>query len=1090
MIQNWDLISRRDEETGDIRYALLIDGTEHDARIISKKLGKYLSTPSVAEPPFSYEFLLSGTFDDTQLDRIRIAVSEGVANANRISQFSPEGPMGDTLFNTTTSGLDKTQSIPTFFTLAPSSVIRDENGVPLETKTIKQSLDLDMVTSQFSIQTAPDLTETKDKNTISLDEDTPSDSTTPTEATEPKESLTLDLNTGDTSAQTASPDTEEPVQNSISLDEVEQEPVLPEELTQKEEVSQPEETEQPEEITQPAEEAQPAETEQEAGSSPLSEIPQEDIAEKTSTSYIPATDLGSLSFFAQETPQNLPPQTDKSTNEEPPVAAEPVSTEQQEQSAPDPSSVTEKKEAAAFPLNDHDMLNKDMEGTLLDNVPLEDIFAAETKMDVFVDADSNTQQQQKRDKLTQATSATPPSDSFFDIFEQDLKDQTSVIDLTQLRAKHEQEKQNDQAQPKQNTEPEIPQIAPFAQQVETQSVTIEDKQSSLSIKEEPKEEKEPPKEDISSTKKTFHASRPHKNQPTLDNLPEITLRQRVTDFSADELSEPPQEVPQMDPLEATTHEKPAGNPTPKENTVASKTSMPTLAPVPTPQPEPATKHKITLKPTDTKTGMNTVTNLPRKNTMENKKTILKLKPKPHVPTPPVMKPAAPKVPVAKPPVPTPAPANKPTTPSTPIETEQDPAEKTHTFDHSIQMPRTELKKHNWPLEIPLIPTYTLNNMVMSVNRFAHATAISVIESPGKLYNPLVFYGASGTGKSHILNALAYAFSQKFGQTNIFMTNGVRLSRGIQRYIMEGNIEKFDRFISSVKVLLIDDIHLLAINEQNRSYISKLLNTFLKEQKQIVITSKYPPESLEKLEELIKFHLDSGWISELKSATGPTYVKIVKKMLIDNHVDLSDSQVEEFFCNKDMTLGSVSRSVRRLKVLENLLPQHLGAKQYSQSAILEKLIPSKGEDETSSVYSTDPATITSITPHGNGEWGRIGVFYPQNYAHHMNWMVFALQQRAKELGLEGGFDIVVRSSYATENIISSAFKIANLCDNKKLKGAMILGPSTQMCDPAVRENFYDILTHMLEVMLIRCGIINEESVRLPSTYVKLLSELMR
>ena len=379
-------------------------------------------------------------------------------------------------------------------------------------------------------------------------------------------------------------------------------------------------------------------------------------------------------------------------------------------------------------------------------------------------------------------------------------------------------------------------------------------------------------------------------------------------------------------------------------------------------------------------------------------------------------------------------------------------ERTKTIDHSIQVSLSELKKHNWPLEVPLVPTYTLNNMVMSVNRFAHATAISVIESPGKLYNPLVLHGPTGTGKSHFLNAMAYAFSQKFGQANIFMTNGVRLSRGIQRYIMEGNIEKFDQFMSTVKVLLIDDIHLLAINEQNRAYISKLLNTFLKEQKQIVITSKYPPESLEKLEELIKFRLDSGWISELKSPTGQVQFKITKKMLMDNHVDLTDSQIGDFFSEDNMTLGTVQRSIRRLKVLENLLPPNLTPQQRSAAAILEKLLASQGEDETSHILTVDPSTITSITAMGNGEWGRIGFFYPANCSDKMNWMVYSLQERARELGIEGGPEIVVRSSYATENIISSAFKIANLCDNKKLKGAVILGPKHGTCDLSVRENF--------------------------------------
>ena len=212
--------------------------------------------------------------------------------------------------------------------------------------------------------------------------------------------------------------------------------------------------------------------------------------------------------------------------------------------------------------------------------------------------------------------------------------------------------------------------------------------------------------------------------------------------------------------------------------------------------------------------------------------------------------------------------------------------------------------------------------------------------------------------------------------------------------------------------------------------------------------------------------------------------------MDNHIDLTDSQITSFFRADHMTLGTVQRSIRRLKVLESLLPHNVDAQQRSAAALLEKLLASKGEDQTSRIITTSPDKITSIVTMGNGEWGRIGFFYPANCADKMNWMVFSLQQRARELGIEGGPEIVVRSSYATENIISSAFKIANLCDNKKLKGAIILGPRPGDCDPSVRENFYDILTHMLEVMLIRCGIINFESVRQPSMYVKVLAELMR
>ncbi|MBO7238777.1 MAG: ATP-binding protein, partial [Elusimicrobiaceae bacterium] len=417
-------------------------------------------------------------------------------------------------------------------------------------------------------------------------------------------------------------------------------------------------------------------------------------------------------------------------------------------------------------------------------------------------------------------------------------------------------------------------------------------------------------------------------------------------------------------------------------------------------------------------------------------------------------------------------------------------DKTTTIDHSIELPLSELKKHNWPLEVPLIPTYTLENMSISINRFAHATAISVIENPGRLYNPLVLHGASGTGKTHFLHAIGYALSKKYGQENIFITNGVRLSRGIQRYIMEGNIAKFEEFTSSVKALLIDDIHLISINEQNRSHLSKLLNDFMKQQKQIVITSKYPPENLAKLEELLNFKLDSGWISDLKHAQGPARMRIIQNMLGSNGINITNEDVNRFFGHANMSLGTVVRSIRRVRVLEKLMFQNNTTQKPSAITIFDQLLATKGEDQSSLIAQKSINDIQSVSVLGNGEWGRIGFFYPQNNSNMMNWMLFALQQRAKELNIPGGPELAVRSSYSTENIISSAFKIANLCDNKKLKGAVILGPSISSCEPSVRENFYDILTHMLEIMLIRCGVINFEEAAAPSTYVKILAELLR
>ncbi|MBQ8032900.1 MAG: ATP-binding protein [Elusimicrobiaceae bacterium] len=709
-----------------------------------------------------------------------------------------------------------------------------------------------------------------------------------------------------------------------------------------------------------------------------------------------------------------------------------------------PKDVPEKPaDTGTLSISDKDMLLADMEGSVLEKMPLEDILSAHTRYDMFVDtanpSQPQTQQTQKEEKLASVQAEQLDT---FDVFEPEVQEPSSTQDVNEVHeitnrlAKKNMDFTNKPTPPSQDAaadasqEASVPQAnTPASPQVPFTLGAAQEKKhkfADLSSEELPQEEK-------------LENTLPPQAEKS---LPEITIRE-----------EDPKILTRTFNLE-TTFNTEIIRKQQAHNTQARQEGRPTE---PAPQTPP---HKTVLH-----------LKKPSASVPQAGKTILRLRRK-DAPTQPSV------------------PQTLKSTVSAERAAQNSMLAKQKGIDHSIEIPLSELKKHNWPLEVPLVPTYTLNNMVMSVNRFAHATAISVIESPGKLYNPLVLHGGTGTGKTHFLNALAYAFSQKFGQEHVFMTNGVRLSRGIQRYVMEGNIDKFENFMESVRALLIDDIHLLAINEQNRAFISKLLNTFIREQKQIVITSKYPPESLEKLEELIKFKLDSGWISELKPPTGATHFRIVKKMLIENGVDLNDKQIEEFFSAPHMTLGTITRSIRRLKVLENLIFPHVPEEKQSHASIFEKLLATKGEDPTSELATKDPQEITGISTVGNGEWGRIGFFYPQNCADMMNWMVYALEQRAKELGIEGGFDIVVRSSYATENIISSAFKIANLCDNKKLKGAVILGPKPNTCDPSVRENFYDILTHMLEIMLIRCGIINYENVRLPSTYVKVLSELMR
>ena len=155
------------------------------------------------------------------------------------------------------------------------------------------------------------------------------------------------------------------------------------------------------------------------------------------------------------------------------------------------------------------------------------------------------------------------------------------------------------------------------------------------------------------------------------------------------------------------------------------------------------------------------------------------------------------------------------------------------YDHTIQTTSMQVyKKSNWPIEMPIVPSFTLESMDMSSNRFSHAAAMSMVENPGMTNNPFFLYGESGSGKTHFLNALGVEFSKKFPIDQIFITNGVRFSRGIQRAIENNSIDSVQEFLDKAQVLIIDDIHLTAVNEINKDFISKALNDFVNQHKHL------------------------------------------------------------------------------------------------------------------------------------------------------------------------------------------------------------------------------------------------------------------
>ncbi len=679
------------------------------------------------------------------------------------------------------------------------------------------------------------------------------------------------------------------------------------------------------------------------------------------------------------------------------------------------------------------LIEKDQSENLKAQVPLDDIFAAETICQFY--DDKNSSEQPKIEKIEEPTPMPTPR----------------VITITQNRILEENLKQE---KANQENKPQAP--AEEKQAVPTPKAPAKPAPAQPVQKQAPK---------APATPKTPAAQQPaapavkpqqKKVSPNIPVIPAAKIVAKESALATPKKQEAELLSPKASSIPVIKEEKTADNSVNKDlNTKENKNSIPKI----NLSEEEISKMKKASNQKDTSAA-------------------------PKAPLAPVQEQPAQKQEVSEPQTPPDSQKAKPM-PAPKVKKEQIDG-----FDHTIQTTSIPVyKKSNWPIEMPIVPSFTLDSMDMSSNRFAHAAAMTIVDNPGSLYNPFFVFGESGCGKTHFLNAIGSEFTKKFPLDQIFITNGVRFSRGVQRAIENGTIDKVKEFLDSAQVLIIDDIHLTAVNETNKDFISQVLNDYVAKRKQLVISSKYPPQGLSRFEELTNFQLSQGRIYELKTLRPNHFLKAYMRMILDAQVDLTEAQCRGFFGRENLTLGMIAKDIKRIKVLARRIKDS-GSVPLSYEQLLNYITAISGEDATSQLESLDLSSPLSIRRGENTNWGNFGFFFPKESVDKFKWMVYATMQRAKELGIKGGFNFALKSAYSTEHIIASAFKIANVCDSKNLKAAIILGPDPRVIQPAIRDNFCDILSHMLEVMMIRCAIIPYEDIKKPSSYVKVLGDVLK
>jgi chromosomal replication initiator protein len=196
-------------------------------------------------------------------------------------------------------------------------------------------------------------------------------------------------------------------------------------------------------------------------------------------------------------------------------------------------------------------------------------------------------------------------------------------------------------------------------------------------------------------------------------------------------------------------------------------------------------------------------------------------------------------------------------------------------------------------ESPVLdPRYTFDTFVIaSSNRFAHAAAQSVAESPAQSYNPLFIYGDAGLGKTHLLHAIGnYVLDNFSGRHVRYLTTETYMNEFVDA-IRTNATTAFKRRYRECDVLLIDDVQFMERKESLQEEFFHTFNSLYGASKQIVLTSDRPPKSIATLEDRLRSRFLSGLITIVQPPDLETRLAILQAKAEHEQVNVPDDVLD-------------------------------------------------------------------------------------------------------------------------------------------------------------------------------------------------------
>lgn len=151
------------------------------------------------------------------------------------------------------------------------------------------------------------------------------------------------------------------------------------------------------------------------------------------------------------------------------------------------------------------------------------------------------------------------------------------------------------------------------------------------------------------------------------------------------------------------------------------------------------------------------------------------------------------------------------------------------------------------------------------NEFAHAVSRRVAGWSDGHFNPVLFHGPYGFGKTHLMSAIAHEAMKNAPDKKVVYLTAERFLSTFTRALQVRQTDAFKESLRDADLLLIDDVHFIAGKHATQEELFHTLTSLMEDGRRVVMSSDRAPAALTEMDARLRSHLQAGLVCGIEPA---------------------------------------------------------------------------------------------------------------------------------------------------------------------------------------------------------------------------------